>query len=84
MALEEAGITMNCSVRTFRDALQAEFPEYAIVLERGFSAATNSCWIRMHARASCKRISGKTASLSTISQRKLEQSQQDYRRLKNG
>ncbi len=26
---------MNCSVRTFRDALQAEFPEYAIVLERG-------------------------------------------------
>lgn len=35
VALEEAGITMNCSVRTFRDALQAEFPEYAIVLERG-------------------------------------------------
>ncbi len=35
VALEEAGIMMNCSVRTFRDALQAEFPEYAIVLERG-------------------------------------------------
>ena len=35
VALEEAGITMNCSVRTFRDVLQAEFPEYAIVLERG-------------------------------------------------
>ena len=35
VALEEAGITMNCSVRNFRDALQAEFPEYAIVLERG-------------------------------------------------
>ncbi len=35
VALEEAGITKNCSVRTFRDALQAEFPEYAIVLERG-------------------------------------------------
>ena len=35
VALEKAGITMNCSVRTFRDALQAEFPEYAIVLERG-------------------------------------------------
>lgn len=35
VALEEAGITMNCSVRTFRDALQTEFPEYAIVLERG-------------------------------------------------
>ena len=35
VALEEAGITMNCSVRTFRDALQVEFPEYAIVLERG-------------------------------------------------
>ena len=35
VALEEAGLTKNCSVRTFRDALQAEFPEYAIVLERG-------------------------------------------------
>lgn len=35
VAFEEAGITVNCSMRTFRDALQAEFPEYAIVLERG-------------------------------------------------
>lgn len=35
VALEEAGITVNCSVRTFRDALQAEFPKYVIVLERG-------------------------------------------------